>query len=125
MNTTTVTRYINSSNFFKIVRASRHFLAPTAVLLLVLILWVSILLLNLLEKTIEASLWSCETLTASYVDMPPLPEPDTLLDDTVTKLRALSIRELKKVASQSKLPRYGSLTKEQLVEALLAHHGQG
>jgi hypothetical protein len=116
---------MNTTKFFSVVKASRHFIAPTIVLALVILLWVSILLLNLLEKTIEASIWASETLTASYVDMPPLPQEDTLLDDTVTKLRELSIRELKKVASQSKLPRYGSLTKEQLIEALLSHHGQG
>jgi len=116
MNTTTVTRYI---------KASRHFIAPTIVLSLVILLWVSILLLNLVERTIEAAIWASETLTSQYLELPPIPEEDTLLDDTVQKLRGLSIRELKKVASQSKLPRYGSLTKEQLVEALLAHHGQG
>jgi hypothetical protein len=116
MTTTTVTRYI---------KASRHFIKPITVLSLVLILWVVILLVNILEKTIESSLWACETLTARYIDLPPIPEEDTLLDDTVQKLRGMSIRELKKVASQSKLPRYGSLTKEQLIEALLSHHGQG
>ena len=116
---------MNTQKFFSVVKASRHFIAPTIVLILVILLWVSILLLNLLDKTIEAAIWASETLTAKYLELPPLPEEDTLLDDTVTKLRDLSIRELKKVASASKLPRYGSLTKEQLIEALLAHHGQG
>jgi hypothetical protein len=116
---------MNTTKLIQVLKASRHFVAPTIVLALIILLWVSILLLNLLDRTIEASLWASETLTARYLDLPPIPEEDTLLDDTVTKLRALSIRELKKVASQSKLPRYGSLTKEQLVEALLSHHGQG
>jgi hypothetical protein len=116
---------MTTQKFFSVVKASRHFIQPSIVLSLVILLWVATLLLNLLERTIEASIWAAETLTASYLELPPIPEEDTLLDDTVTKLRALSIRELKKVASQSKLPRYGSLTKEQLIEALLAHHGQG
>jgi hypothetical protein len=115
---------MNTQKFFSVVKASRHFIAPSIVLILVLILWVSILLLNLLEKTIEAAIWSCETLTASYVDMPPLPQEDTLLDDTIAKLKELSIRELKKVASIAKLPRYGRLTKDELIADLLAHHGQ-
>jgi hypothetical protein len=116
---------MTTQKFFSVIKASRHFIKPSIVLALVLILWTAILLLNLLDRTIESSLWACETLTSQYADMPPLPQEDTLLDDTVETLRALSIRELKKVASQSKLPRYGSLTKEQLIEALLSHHGQG
>ena len=115
---------MNATKFFSVVKASRHFIKPSIVLILVVLIWVSILLLNLLERTIEAAIWASETLTAQYADIPPIPEEDTLLDGTIAKLKELSIRELKRVASLSKLPKYGRLTKDELIADLLAHHGQ-
>lgn len=65
----------------------------------------------------EASLVVDEVAKTELAPQKPTktsPKPDE------TGLAALSIRELKKVASKRKIPRYSNLTKSQLLQALAA-----
>lgn len=52
---------------------------------------------------------SSESLESSKVAIAPNPSPD---------LKSLSIRALKKLASEKKVPRYSNLTKAQLIAAM-------
>ena len=52
---------------------------------------------------------SSESLESSKVAIAPNPSPD---------LKSLSIRALKKLASEKKVPRYSNLTKSQLIAAM-------
>ena len=52
---------------------------------------------------------SSESLESSEVAIAPNPSPD---------LKSLSIRALKKLASEKKVPRYSNLTKSQLIAAM-------
>jgi hypothetical protein len=110
------------ANSFKFAYAGRHFIKPVLFLSVVVLAYTVEFLLLTVEQLHKATVWSTQKLVTEYIDFPPLPTEDTLLDDTVAKLRELSIRELKKVASIQKLPKYGSLTKSELVEALIEQH---
>jgi hypothetical protein len=107
------------NNGLKFAYAGRHFIKPVLFLSVVLLAYTVEFLILATENLHKATVWSVNKLTVEYIDFPPLPAEDTLLDDTVQKLRELSIRELKKVASMQKLPRYGNLTKAELIEALI------
>ena len=107
------------NNGFKFAYAGRHFIKPCAILTVILLAYTVEFLLLSTEKLHKASVWAVDTLIVNAIDYSALPQEDTLLDDTVAKLRDMTIRELKKVASMQKLPRYGSLTKPELVEALI------
>jgi hypothetical protein len=107
------------NNGLKFAYAGRHFIKPVLLLSVVLLDYTVEFLLLASENLHKATVWSTQKLVTEYIDFPPLPGEDTLLDSTVQKLRELSIRELKKVASMQKLPRYGNLTKAELIEALI------
>jgi Rho termination factor, N-terminal domain len=109
-------------NGLRYAKAGRHFILPTLILLVVIFSYLVEAAILLAEKLGQATRWSVTKLTTEYIDFPPVPEEDKLLDDTIQKLRALSIRELKRVASIQKLPKYGTLTKSELIDALVEQH---
>lgn len=103
------------------IKAARHYIKPCAILAIVILSYAVEFLLLLSEKLHVATVWAVKTLIEDidYSTLPQEEETDMLLDDTVVKLRELSIRELKKVASMQKLPKYSNLTKSELIEALI------
>lgn len=110
------------ANGLRYIKASRHFIKPTVILTVVILAYAVEGIFLATEKVHDATVWAVQTLLENNIDYDALPQeekPDTLLDDTVTKLQELSIRELKKVASMQKLPRYSNLTKVELIEALI------
>ena len=52
------------------------------------------------------------------VEADPEPEPAIAFNPSVTDLASMTIRQLKALASQVKLPRYSSLNKSQLIVKL-------
>ena len=116
-----LSRDLRLANVVPYLKASRHFIKPTVILAVVILAYVIEGIFLATEKVHNATVWSIQTLLENidYNTLPQEEEPNTLLDDTVTKLRTLSIRELKKVASMQRLPRYSNLTKDELIEALI------
>ena len=110
------------ANGLRYAKAGRHYIKPCAILAIVVLSYAVEFLFLLSEKVHSATVWAVQTLVVNAIDYNNLPqeeEPDTLLNDTVIKLQELSIRELKKVASMQRLPRYSNLTKSELIEALI------
>jgi hypothetical protein len=109
------------ANGLRYAKAGRHYIKPCAILAIVVLSYAVEFLFLLTEKLHTATVWAVKTLIEDidYSTLPQEEEPDTLLDDTVTKLRELSIRELKKVASMQRLPKYSSLNKAELIDALI------
>ncbi len=110
------------ANGLHYAKAGRHYIKPCAILTIVILAYAVEFVFLLTETLHTATVWSIQTLienTMDYDNLPQEEEPDTLLDDTVTKFQSLSIRELKKVASMQKLPKYSNLTKAELIEALI------
>ena len=109
------------ANGLRYAKAGRHYIKPCAILAIVVLAYAVEFLVLATEKLHAATVWAVQTLLENidYSTLPQEEEPDTLLDDTVTKLRELSIRELKEVASLQRLPKYANLTKDELIEALI------
>ena len=109
------------ANGLRYAKAGRHYIKPCAILTIVILAYAVEFLVLATEKLHTATIWAVQTLLENidYDTLPQEEEPDTLLEDTVTKLRDLSIRELKEVASLQRLPKYSSLTQNELIEALI------
>ena len=109
------------ANGLRYAKAGRHYIKPCAILTIVILAYAVEFLFLLTEMLHTATIWAIQTLIENidYDNLPQEEGPDTLLEDTVTKLQELSIKELKKVAAMQGLPKYANLNKDELVEALI------
>lgn len=115
------------SRFEKVLRyvkAGRHFIIPTLILILIIVSYLVEATILLAEKTAVATRWAVDTLLIQYLDTDILPIEETDPDvptkpvKPAKEFKTFTIRELKRLASIQKIAKYGHMTKTELLEVV-------